>query len=309
MKSFQEFALHEVKSNKDYFEGWYYKIQMKDTIFSVIFGIHQNQNEKQGFIQTIDNIQNESFYETFKWEDIQMNENPFEVHFKNNILSKDKLILNLNQMRLEVYFKNHTPIKVNKYMPTIMGPFSYLPMECIHSIISLHHECKGTLHYNEKDYDIEGIGYLEKDRGISFPRKYLWFQSNDCSLANSSFFISLATIPFHLFSFTGSICILMLEKEQLRFATYLGCKIKALEVYERDNKTYANIRIKQQAYFLNIRLVQENGSTLKAPKKGRMNVQIHEHLNSEASIRLYKHGSLVYKGVFKHGASEIVNVL
>lgn len=308
MKEFNEFALHHVSSDKDYFEGWYYKIQTDDFIFSVIFGIHQNHNEKEGFIQTIDTIRNESCYESFPWSMIQINEEPYEVQFGNNSLSKEKLVLNLKNLKLSVDMGKFTTIEENKYMPTIMGPFSYIPMECVHSIISLYHQCTGSLLYDDNEYEIDGIGYIEKDRGLSFPRKYLWFQSNQCALNDSCFFLSLASIPISIISFTGCICVLMLEKEQYRFATYLGCKIKAIEVFEKDHIRYANIRIKQHSYFLNIRLVQAKGSALKAPKKGRMNVQIHEHLNSEAAISLYKSGKQIWKGVFKQGASEIVNI-
>ena len=53
-----------------------------------------------------------------------------------------------------------------------------------------------------------GLGYIEKDSGISFPCSYLWLQCSDfpkpCSLM-----LSIAHVPFCASSFRGCICAVL----------------------------------------------------------------------------------------------------
>ena len=65
-----------------------------------------------------------------------------------------------------------------------MGPFSYLSfMECYHGILSMKHSLEGTLSWNGQLIDFtNGIGYLEKDWGSSFPCNPI-YGSNAISLA------------------------------------------------------------------------------------------------------------------------------
>lgn len=60
----------------------------------------------------------------------------------------------------------------------IMGPFRFLPgMECSHGVISMGHSLEGKLDLNGKRIDFSGgTGYVETDRGRSFPSAYLWTQ-------------------------------------------------------------------------------------------------------------------------------------
>ena len=79
-----------------------------------------------------------------------------------------------------------------------MGPFSHLSfMECNHAILSMKHSVSGILMFNGKILNFDqGIGYIEKDWGTSFPSSYLWCQANDFFTRTTSFFLSIATIPF-----------------------------------------------------------------------------------------------------------------
>lgn len=72
-------------------------------------------------------------------------------------------------------------IQTTKYAPTIMGPFAYLKnMQCNHAILNLESQTHGYMKYQNQIYNIQGIIYQEKDWGNSFPKKYIWVQSNCC---------------------------------------------------------------------------------------------------------------------------------
>ena len=115
----------------------------------------------------------------------------------------NSVTLRLSQLQADLLHSSLTPLHTSPYAPTIMGPFSYVSMECVHSIISLRHTVSGTIRLNNRCFQIHGSGYMEKDRGTSFPSAYAWFQSNNCEDTASCFFFSLAHIPFLTGSFQG----------------------------------------------------------------------------------------------------------
>ena len=59
-----------------------------------------------------------------------------------------------------------------------MGPFRLISdMECAHGVISMAHRLEGILNVNGECFDFsDGMGYIETDRGHSFPNAYLWTQ-------------------------------------------------------------------------------------------------------------------------------------
>lgn len=165
----------------------------------------------------------------------------------------------------------------------IMGPFQLIPnMECIHSIISMKHGLKGQLVLNDKQFDFSGgIGYIESDRGNSFPSSYLWAQD---IWENGSFMLSIAEIPLGRLNFTGCIGVVFLDGREYRIATYLGAKVK------RWSSGYAEIH--QGRYRLEVEVLNQHDQPLKAPSAGAMNRTIHESVSSELRIR-YKKGDRI----------------
>lgn len=72
-----------------------------------------------------------------------------------------------------VCFEGVTPLGYD-----IMGPFCLVPgMECRHKVVSMRHRVQGELNINGRRYVFDdGAGYLEGDRGCSFPSRYVWTQ-------------------------------------------------------------------------------------------------------------------------------------
>lgn len=96
-----------------------------------------------------------------------------------------------------------------------MGPFSYIPfMECNHAILCMCNSICGHIDLNENRIEFEnGIGYIEKDWGCSFPKSYVWCQGNHFMHSNASFMLSIAEIPFKILNFKGFLCILIIDKK------------------------------------------------------------------------------------------------
>lgn len=169
--------------------------------------------------------------------------------------------------------------ELNTLSKKVMGPFTYLPMECRHEIYSMYHEVKGSVlfnHFERFDFNRKGLGYIEGDSGTNFPEKYIWYNS---LLKNATVTLAIATIPlFGFIHFTGLLCFIKTKDHEYRFTTYNGGKIVS--------KSTDNIIIKKGDYILNINISFMDGHKLKAPVKGNMTRYIKENINIKTSYTL-----------------------
>ncbi len=176
----------------------------------------------------------------------------------------------------ELKFTELTPLEYD-----IMGPFKLVPfMECRHSVVSMRHRVNGEIFVNGENYRFENdLGYIEGDRGRSFPSEYVWTQS---FFEDGSIMLSVAQIPFAMLRFTGIICVILWQGRQYRLATYLGARVLKLS----DNE----VIIKQGRYTLSAKLLEKSAQPLKAPVGSEMLRTIHESAACRASYRFQKDG-------------------
>lgn len=294
-----EFMMHELNITP-YFEGWYYRFYQEGFSFAFIMSLHKTKEGVQGCIQYIDTNHNE-VQQMYEADEVFVSMHPFQCTMKDSTITSDHILIVLHHIRISLSVQSSIKLPKSWYMPTIMGPFSYMNMECTHAIISLHHQMHGSMKLHDQSFPLEGIGYTEKDRGCSFPSSYIWFQSNHTTMKDSCLFLSVANIPFLNFHFQGFICVLMIQKKQYRFATYLGARVKC-------KKTMQGIRLEchQYPYTLHIDMVQKNAFPLKAPQHAELKKTIHESLDSIASMRLYRKHMVIQHHVFEDGGMEIV---
>jgi len=179
---------------KDYFCGWYFKIQTKDKTIAIIPAIHGAGQSSTCSIQFITDTETNVSANVTGW----------------------------------LQFADLTPIKYD-----IMGPFQFVPcMECRHSVYSMMHRVDGVLMIEGKEYQFEdALGYWEGDRGYSFPKKYAWTHCfiEKSGLLQGSLMLSVADIPLAGFHFTGIIGIVYWKGKEYRFATYLGARVVQVE--------------------------------------------------------------------------------
>lgn len=212
---------------------------------------------------------------TIDFNDFFIDDRAFQMKFDNNYFSSKGLKLNIKTDELTVkgriYFGEFKKIKYN-----IMGPFQNIPfMQCKHKVVSMSHTINGKISVNDKILNFSNdIGYIEGDRGYSFPKEYLWTQ---CHFPNGSLMLSVADIPMLGFHFTGIIGVVMIDGKEYRIATYLGAKVK----YIKNN----TVKITQGNYVLIAKLLKANKLPLKAPNNGKMSRTIKE---SAACTARYK---------------------
>lgn len=306
MKEKNECLYHGELMKSPYFEGWYYKVTTDTIAFAIIIGISKNKQEEHAFIQTIDTLSKKTYYYRYEMQDVDICDSPFSIRIQNNHFSKHHIQLYLVNLHVNVSMYEFTELQGTTYAPTIMGPFSYYKqMQCVHSIISLQHFVRGEITCENQVIPITGIGYMEKDRGVSFPKEYIWAQSNACNVKNCCFFLSIAHIPMLSTSFTGCICVLMINHKQYRFATYYGVRIKHMKMYPYSHHKEVHITLKQASYHMDIVIKQYHAYPLVAPADGVMEPKVFESLDSEIFIKLHHHSVEMYNLHFKQAGSEI----
>lgn len=171
-------------------------------------------------------------------------------------------------------FRGITPIRYD-----IMGPFHHVPfMQCRHSVFSMRHMVDGEIILKGTRFVFRNaIGYIEGDRGHSFPSKYILTQ---CSFSDGSLMLSIADIPFGVFDFTGVIGVVLLNGMEYRITTYLGAR--AVKI------TPEEIIVQQGAYTFIVKPQAFSGHPLRAPVSGAMKRTIHEHPSCKIYYRFEK---------------------
>ncbi len=274
---------------KPFFDGMYFKHQINDSTLALIPGrTHEN-----AFIQVISN--NSSHYFAFPLSEYEKSGG--RIIIGENLFSAQGITLNLaeNGFALSgaLQYSSCTPLSRD-----IMGPFRFLPLECRHSITSLHHELSGGLLYDGKFLSFDGgVGYIEGDRGSSFPKQYTWVQSN-CFDGKCSIVASAAKIPIGGLSFMGCICVIYIVGTTYLLASYRGARVT-----ERTAKT---LKIRQGKLQLHIEVEGEQGHALYAPQKGKMERTIRESASVAARFRLTNGSELILDKISPFSSYEYV---
>ena len=198
---------------------------------------------------------------------------PTSMKIEGNVIT-----FNINQE--DIFIKGTITLgELHPLKKKVMGPFTYLPMECRHEIYSMWHTLRGTLLINGKEVSFnKGRGYIEGDSGTNFPKRYVWYNSVTEDMTAT---FALASIPlFGFIHFTGILCFIKTKEKEYYLCTYNGAKLKKIADDE--------IIIKKGKYSFVLNIKNEGGHLLKAPVKGNMERYIKENLNVPTSFKLLK---------------------
>jgi len=298
-----------INTNKNYFEGWYFKNTNNENGISFIPGININGQERKAFIQVI--TTDSSYFVNYNIDDFKFCFEPFFVEIGNNFFSKNSIHIDIKDdtqnliISGDIGYSDSKNIQTNFLNPNIMGPFSFIPfMECNHAILNMKSRADGLIDINQNRINFDnGIGYMEKDWGCSFPKSYIWCQGNQFQNSNVSFMLSIADIPFKVFNFKGIICDLIIDDNEYKFTTYNNTKIIKYVV----NNGLVDIRLEKGPYCLNIKSKYTEGLKLFAPVKGKMQKDIFESISTSINVTLEKDNTVIFSGTSRNCGLEIVN--
>ncbi|MFN0015060.1 MAG: tocopherol cyclase family protein [Saprospiraceae bacterium] len=289
-----------------YFEGWYFKMVSADetAALAVIPGISMDERgNSHAFVQVMDGKACTAVYHRFSASDFRPAERRFELQLGTNFFSSKKIRLDLPGLCGEIRFSNPTPWPKMLGAPGIMGWYSFVPfMECFHGVVSLQHGLEGNFRIGDRLVDFtHGKGYIEKDWGRSFPRAYVWMQSNHFdSYDRASMLASVAHIPWLNGHFIGFISGFWLDGRLFRFATYTGAR-KHLEI---GADTVALV-FKNRRTELRIHASQAPGTALVSPISGEMTGKINESLQATVHAELFENGQRIFEGTSRTAGLEV----
>lgn len=279
---------------KQYFEGWYFKHQLGDNTLCLIPG----RAEDSAFILLITNTMSCNL--EYPLQDFQKLKQDEIVRIGPNHFSKNGISLDIKKENLELKgtlsYQDIVPIPYD-----IMGPFALLPMQTKHTVLSMNHILHGTLFFNGTPLCFDnGKGYIEGDRGRSFPQSYAWVHCNDFQTP-CSIMLSIAQIPIGNSFFWGCIGIVWYHETQYRFATYKGVRI--------IKRQKDHLEVSQGKYRLIIKPNASAGHKLAAPDRGKMVRSIHENASCPAQFIFQQGDNTIFDLHSSNASFEFVDSL
>lgn len=308
-------------NKKFYFEGWYYKLVSKDqqNILAIIPGIALNkkENNSHAFIQVLDGSTADYHYIQYPLEEFETSKKEFFAKVRDNYFDMERISLNIEDE--EVSLKGTLelieakPLPFKGLSPGVMGWFSYFPfMECNHGVVSMDHQLKGTLSYNGKKVDFTGgKGYIEKDWGRSFPKNWIWMQSNNFKEENRSIIVSIANIPFLGTEFAGFLAVLYDRGKFYRFGSFNRAKFTIEDI--SPVQVRITIKRKNQKFVIDAKKNtgdQSKTALMKAPSKGIMTSKCAETIQGIIDVKFYikeeKERKLIFEDTGTSSGLEIM---
>jgi len=312
---FHTVLYHGKGKHHNFFEGWYFKIVDKQhqNAFAFIPGVSLGKRGEtpRAFVQFLSGEQESSHFFPFDMSMFRSDPRVFSVFVGPNHFHENGLEVNLqsqyNHIRGKISFGPLFGWPQPWYSPGVMGPFSFVPfLECNHGVVSMDHELSGEVDINGKTYDFTGgRGYIEKDWGRSFPKAWVWMQSNSFDLPRTSLFLSIATIPWIGFRFTGFLCGFLLDGKLHRFATYTGASLSVSFPSEEE----VQVQIQKAKTQLRIHAKKQPGSELLSPVRGSMQGRINESLASTIHVHFLQNGRTMFDQEGKCAGLENVGPL
>lgn len=288
---------HGTKRTGPYFEGWYLKHQnWSGQTLALIPAFHiDSEGRSTASLQVISD--RGTWWLEYPDTQFQADPKEFQVRIGRSRLNRQGIDLYVEEPGLSLR-------GVLRYGPfttlrsDVMGPFRlFAGMQCSHGVISMGHALQGTLNWNGEPIDFShGIGYIETDRGRSFPSAYLWTQCIWDGPERGSLMLAVADIPLPVGSFTGCICSALYHGREYRLATYRGAKIEAWSP--------SGATIRQGKYRLEAELLEARGQALHAPVEGRMERTIHESLCARVRYCFWRGQDLLFEHTDRYASFE-----
>lgn len=294
--------------NRNYFEGWYFKVvnEAGNKAFAFIPGIAIKSNrEKHTFIQVLDGKKRTAQYHKFEADTFKPDSDQFEIAIGNNHFSEQGIQLDLPGLKANLQFSGNVPWPNRWYSPGIMGPYTFLPMmECYHGIVSMDHAIAGQMEVDGEVLDFgNGRGYIEKDWGQSFPSAYIWLQTNHFSSCGISLKVSVAKIPYLGYSFVGFIAGIWLGDRLVQFTTY-NRSILRKSLIDTEK---VEVIMENKKFRLEVRALRDAATALASPILGIMDGRIEESMNARIEVNLVdrKSGKSIFNDVGCNAGLEV----
>ena len=268
-------------------------------------GISMDDNgDKHAFVQMIDGTRGQTYYERYDADQFVCDPDRHHVIVGNNVFTKEYAEIDLPQAKGRVELHDITPWPSELGAPGVMGWYSFVPgMQCYHGVVSMNHFLSGQLEYQGQTYDMsDGKGYIEKDWGSSFPKCWIWMQSNSFSEHKRpvSFMASAAHIPWMGKYFVGYLVALYLDDKLYKWTTYNGAKMTSSI---DDDHVY--LSFKKGKSSIDIKAKKGHTGELISPIKGEMTGKVNESIAAAIEVTVKDGDKIIFEDTGRHAGLEV----
>lgn len=272
-----------------HFEGWYYKQRGADGTVALVAARHRDETgAAAASLQVVTDAG--AWNVPFPASAMEMNGS--RVRLENSALSGRGLSLDVRADGLRA----KGALRFGPLAPPrgdVMGPFRF-GMACRHAVASMRHRVDGALEINGRRYAFDGgAGYIEGDRGTSFPRRYVWTHAD---WEGNGLMLSVADVPLCGLSFVGCVGFLYLNGRETRIATYRGARVL------RADGDSALVR--QGNLTLSVEAAERRTLGLLAPVNGGMTRTIRESASCPVHYRCAIGKETLFDFVCNHASFE-----
>lgn len=304
---------HGKYKKKNFFEGWYFKIADKnnENRFAFIPGISKGSLHKHNhsFIQVLDD--KKCTYSYFKYNEGSFNYNndTFKISIGKSDFTLDYIKLDIScenkSLKGSLKFNNNLKWPDSTINPGSMGFYNYLWfMECYAQVCILDGDIEGSLDINGKLIDFTyGKVYIEKNWGSSFPKSWVWIQSNSFTDKRATVTCSLATIPFPIKDFRGFLIGVTVDNKFYSFTTINRSK---LTLNQLNNDVEIIVTNKNLKLTLKTFSYKDKYMLCKGPVNGKMIPLVNETLSGKVLMILenIETNTIIYEGIGENTGIE-----
>ena len=297
---------HGWKKKRSFFEGWYIKLVDRTGKRSIAFipGISMDANGSQiAFLQIMDGTKSQSHFFEFPADQFVPDSQRFQIRLGENTFSDREITLNTADWKGHITFDNPVRWPSKRLSPGVMGWYSFVPfMQCYHGVVSMDHSLKGNIRIAGEEVDFTGgRGYIEKDWGRSFPRAWVWMQTNHFpKMDGTSVMFSIAHIPWLGSYFIGFLCGIYVNGTLHIFTTYNRSSAR-LKILDHG----VLVEIKKGIKLLHLEIHQAPGADLRSPISGAMLGKVNESMQASVDVKLQDGSSVIFQGRGEHAGFEM----
>lgn len=316
VKTWKPWIFQGHKNKKHYFEGWYFKCvdAARKHVVSIIPGIALNEktNNSHAFIQLFDGTSNTSQYHIYPVSTFTASKNTLDIRIATNKFTEKRLDLDIDtdegRALGTIHLSEFKRWPIHFFTPGFMGWYAFVPyMQCYHGVLGFDHEISGSIEINNRIIDFSGgRGYVEKDWGTSFPRAWIWMQSNHFMEDDISFMCSIATIPWIGNYFTGFGAGFWYKGDLFPFTKWNGSHIGNLSI-KSDQTSFTIVHPRRK---IEVSATGEDAGELRSPVFGEMAGKVLESLKGKITLKFSILETGVWKTVFSgegtNGGLEIM---
>ena len=298
------------------FDGWYFKVvdASERHVWAIIPGIWMDRDpaKQYCFIQFLDGRTGHTTMHRYPAQQFWSSRERFDVAVGRSRFSLTSLHVDIDDPDLhltgDLQFSQSQGWPIRPWAPGAMGPFAFLPfLEGYHAVTNVDPRIVGSLSEGGDEIDFTGgRAYMERDWGSTFPRAWVWTQSNHFDEDHVCLTASIADIPLAGRLLRGFIVGFLFEGVFYQWATWNGSR---LAHFAYDDQ-HAEFTVTNGKHILEVWSGGRSGmGQVFAPRAGAMTKMLVEELNAVLQVRLIErhvHGDvLLFEGRGRDGGLEI----